>query len=173
MAKFNDEWLVSPAIMQRLVDESEDTEGRYTGFWGAFTKANGDIVFGGNIPAPCEFQRMFAADMAKGLNDNLRHDGVWLVFWTHPPVAMAVDADVYRVSHLLWLDEDGDPQFTVDNEDPFHEVMEAGFDHWIEAAEDAWQQWEEARDTLDLSPGQTFKKVRGELPPSLKGLTVH
>lgn len=176
MAKFNDELLVSPLIRQRLMDESEDTQSRLTGYWAVLTKATGvqAQVSAGTPMRPDPMQQMFALDMAQALNRHLRHDGAWIVFWTHPvpaPIVLSLETE-FRMWHFLWIDEDGDPGFTIDNEDPFQTVLDCGPDHWIESAEHGWQQWKEMmRDVLDPSAEQTFKRAQGQAPTSLNGNT--
>lgn len=173
MTKLNDDWLVSPFIQQRLLDESEDTGGNLTGFWAVVTGENGARkVMASTKIMPDPMQQVFAGDMAQALNRHLRHDGAWIVFWTHPPQVFGAD-HLYRMWHFLWIDRDGDPQFTIDNEDAFHTVLLEGADHWLESAEVAWQQWREMMiDVLDPKQKQLFKRAQGEAPPSINGVRV-
>lgn len=172
MAKFNDDYLVTPLIRQRLSLESEDTQSNLTGFWAVLTKMNGETQrISDTWQNPDPMQKVFAQDMARALNKHLRHDGAWIVFFTHPsPVSdvflpVLLTETLFRCWHALWLDEDGDPQFTMDNEDAFHNVLAEGPDHWIDQAEFAWHQWKlMMKDVLDPAEGQTFKRAQGQAP---------
>ncbi len=168
MGKFNDEYLITPLIRQRLSLEAEDTQGNLTGFWAVLTRLNGETErIADTWQSPDPTQQMFAADMAQALNKHLRHDGAWIVFFTHPGPTEAgiLTESLFRCWHFLWIDEDGDPQFTVDNEDAFHVVLGEGPDHWIDQAAFAWSQWKlMMKDVLDPAEGQTFKRAQGQAP---------
>lgn len=146
-------------------------DGRATPFWASASR--------NDMPAvrPVPEQQMFAADMAAALNRALHHDGAWLVAFTHPEthvmglplIGSSVPVPFGRWV-ALWIDGDGDPQFTMDNEDPFVECLVSGVQYWIEQAEQAWQRWKyHMRDVLDPRPGETFKRALGEQPSGDRG----
>jgi len=169
---FNDEHLNRPLIARRLDLESAGLDDMPTGWWAVLTRANGEqIVRRRGMLNPDPVQQMFVRDMATALNRHLRHDGAWIVALTDPaPQLLVVDATAeYQSWLLLWLDEDGDPGFTIDNDEPFWRVLQQGPNHWLAQADAAWDQWHRyMRKVLAPGDGQTFKRAQGEAPPSTR-----
>lgn len=180
----NDDLLITPTLKARLRLEGEydDADGSV---WCVLQRSNGDKVEvlsqaalqAGHLP-PLAEQVMFAHDMVGALNRHLHHDGKWIVAFTHPSEHSArvigqAGAVYWNRWFFLWVDKDGDPQFTMENDDLFVETLTAGPDRWMEEAEQAWQTWKHhMRDVLDVSTkaqaeAVTFKRAQGQKAPSL------
>lgn len=157
----------SAAVLQRMDAEAEG------GAWCAVAymrDGNAVMLASQSVPDWAPDQMMFANDMAKGLNRHLHHDGFWLVGWTHPApfVILGAAGRTYRRMVMIWCDQDGDPQFTIESEDPVWKILECGPMQWAEQAEQAWQKWHlHMREILDPREGQTFKRALGQHAPSL------
>lgn len=122
---------------------------------------------------PDDARRGFLQSLCWNLNRNLRHDGAWICAWTHPGLAVVQgDGTMSRQPTrfvLLWVDKDGDPQFTVENEEPFWRAGQASLDHWLEEAETGWTTWfHHMRTVPGVTSHETYKKAQGETPPSLR-----
>jgi|GEM_PF-2409581 len=156
--------------------EMEEGDGRY---YGVIERDNGDLFVHhpGSLPAVAP-QLLWAGAILHLLNKELHHDGAWVLVFTHPRAAPAesilhdaTHAD-YRRYGLIWLDADGDPQFTLewqagtDGLRTFADVVEAGIMSTAQKCEQAWMIWDDSRQTLDLKDGQTFKRAQGQSAPS-------
>ncbi len=172
--------LITPTLRRRLRMEAEfdggpgtlygfaiPEDGRVEPFWAGYR----------HPPRPLPEQQMFAADMVIALNRALHHDGAWLVVLTHPethvmglPLIDSLAPVAFGRWVAIWIDRDGDPQFAMDNVDPFAECLVSGVQYWLEQAEQAWQRWKyHMRDVLDPRPGETFKRALGEQPSGNRG----
>ncbi len=172
MPKFDDELLNTPVLRQRLVSEATMNGGN--GSFRAMFRlpSNGNIhAVGVGATELAIDQRVFAEDMADVLNRNLSFGGAWIVGFTHPAVVSVLNVlalPEYGRWFFLWCDEDGDPQFSIENDDPFTHTLMKGPDWWIESAADAHASWKyHMRDVLELTPGQTYKRAQGERAQSL------
>lgn len=171
----NDELLITPTLRERLHLEG-CFEGAKGAIWSVLLRSNGQPVEVLSTKAkgwnPLPEQKMFAHDMVRALNKHLHHDGKWIVAFTHPstfktPAQHATKCVYFNRWLFLFVDKDGDPQFTMDNDNLFAEVLEAGPDKWMEDAERAWQTWHtHMREVIDQK-GVTFKKAQGEKAPSV------
>lgn len=91
---------------------------------------------------PHEMQKQFVVELQKLLQRNAHFDGLWIVGYTHPPSVYGVLTDTENCWNrliMIWLDEDGDPQFTLESERPFIEQFSDGPDYWIEQAHNAYE----------------------------------
>ena len=160
--------LTTPVLIRRLSLEADEGP-----FWVLGTYSNGKrfaLLPEKPIPPPVEEQKVFASDMVQMLNEDLHHDGAWFVGFTNPldPVIPFLASTYYGRFFFLWIDQDGDPQFTIENDEQFWQVLQAGPDEWLGHAETSWQQWHlMMRKVLAPSEHQTFKRALGEKPPSL------
>lgn len=172
-----DDLLVTPVLKRRLHAEAMLDDGNGA-TWFVLTRSNGDAVEVLSARArfnPLDEQRLFGRDMAKVLNEKLHHDGKWIVAFTHPSPHRPAEwftngVGYFNRWYFLFVDQDGDPQFTVENDDRFDEVLTEGPDHWIEQAEQAYQTWHlHMREVLDgkARATATFKRAQGEAPPSV------
>jgi hypothetical protein len=117
---------------------------------------------------------MWGADVLALLNRELHHDGAWVLVFTHPiPPKLAVHLPhhiEYGRYALIWIDEDGDPQFTMEwargdsaGLIDFAAVVEAGIHSTAQKAETGWQLWNHhMRKVLAPKDGQLLKVAQGQ-----------
>lgn len=143
---------MSAALSRRLYIEAGEGEG-----WACVERENGDIKIACNTKAkPHIFQQDFAFQLVKKLNAQLAYGGTWAVGWCHG----------YGRLIILCVDEDGDVQFTVEDDEPVNRILEAGPDHFVSQCFDAYDYWALSQSILDLNPDETFKHAQGERRPS-------
>lgn len=141
---------MSSALSRRVYVEADEREA-----WMAVMRSNGEIRIKCNSPAhPHMSQSLFAIEMLRDLNKRIANSGAWTVGWCHGYTRMI----------LIWMDGDGDPQFTVEVDDRIADIIKAGVDHFTAQCYEAWAKWCWSQDILDLKPEQTFKKAQGERP---------
>lgn len=175
---------ITPTLLRRFQAEGEhgDGDGRH---YALIQRDDGSLMshhpYSPNLdPA----QMIWAADVLKLLNRELHHDGAWVVVFTHAQVASLTElvrsgfnphhAEYGRYA-LIWLDADGDPQFTVEWEmgcsdelSDFTDVLLAGIHSTAQKAEAAWMLWHKhMRQVLEPKAAQTFKRAKGERAPSV------
>ena len=167
----NEEILLGKALTQRFQHEAAFNTGstRYV----AYLPQGNKVTSLTNGPQPVDELRMFGMDMVGALNRELHHDGAWVIVLTDPVRDGGVIIDLsakwlYQRWVILWLDEDGDVQFPVENEERLELVLSMGPDHWLEQCELAWNLWDENRKDLGAKPEQTFKRAQGETAPSAR-----
>lgn len=183
--KYPDYVLESPVMNMRLEQEAvfEINNDDYLigKFWAiAVRPSDGFPVVNMNfIPSPLEIephevQKNFAADLLRALHKEASFGGGWLVGFTHPPemVTSFIKAEepdnVWARMFFIWLDEDGDPQFTVDTQLPVMHVLSAGVENYLGLAYKAKQEWDEyAGKTMlkemGVKDSQMVKAAQGEV----------
>lgn len=148
--------------------EEEHGNGSYVGY---LTQENGAMVTERRWALnPEPEQYMFAEDMLRLLNRELHHDGMWVIVFTHPgPFNPIVATTEYSRFGFIWLDSDGDPQFTMDwakgecEELDFTDVLMSGIESWADRCEAAWEQWNlYMRKVLQPKQDQLVKKAQGQ-----------
>lgn len=174
MHKLEDKILITPLLLRRFQDEAAYETGRSAQDYFAYIQ-----TCDGHIRRLCPYTiepaphyNMFACDLLGALNKHLHHDGAWVFVYTDPtpfsksPIATFTE---YERFCFIFLDRDGDPQFTVDwiannqaDQRDFTACMTAGPDSWIEKCESAWQIWKTSLEPLDLRSGETIKKAQGQ-----------
>jgi hypothetical protein len=172
--RLDDKLLDTDVLNARLGDEANfNMGGDDRRHWKVWVRDNGTPVMRsvGLTPSP-GYQEM-AITLIQALNHHLHHDGAWLAVWTdwHEPTVEEVLSGRSGYPErlvLLWIDHGGDPQFPVEIEDDFVDIVKAGADHWIEQAEEAWVCWHHhMREVLDPKPEQLYFAAQGERKPSL------
>lgn len=169
MPKFEDDFLRLPLIRRRL-----DAEGDGDPWWAVSTKANRDHVYANSavvcVPAP--EQVILARDLIAKLNRLIDHDGRWLAIAVLPRMGFNETVlgkpPVYDELRMIWIDADGDPQFTYEIEWHLHLRSRATENDWLGGAEEAWQTWHlHMRDTLEPGrQGALYHRAQGETAPS-------
>ena len=171
MHKVEEKHLITASLLRRFEAEAsfEDGDGRY---FGLIHRGDGAFLTHGMGPHPSPEQMVFAQDVLKLLNKELHHDGAWVIVFTNPqPLALAIsNLTEYARFAILWMDRDGDVQFTLDWVDgegdmfDFADVLLAGLETWGNHAEQAWQTWHMIiREAVDPSESQTIKAAQGQL----------
>lgn len=148
----------SPVIQERLMVEAAFEGDRGAPetplFWVVVPQADtkdDQLVFSNfeptlQRPLPHELQIDFAKGLQKDLQKEAGFDGLWVVGWTHPPSVMGVLKDMDNCWNRLifiWLDKDGDPQFTLESELAFVQIVQHGIEYYIGLAHDAHKQWKD------------------------------
>lgn len=142
--KITDAIWKSPIITERLAFEARIAESAKPHYW--FVVPTGRsrrdaTVLKNYTPGvldidPHEIQQIFARDLREALQKDLHHDGIWAVGWTNPPSSgevVATEGDnVWGRLAILWLDEDGDPQFTFESEENVIEIISNGVMYYLE-----------------------------------------
>jgi hypothetical protein len=172
--------VITPTLLRRFQAEGEmeEGDGRY---YGVIQRDNGDLLV--HHPASLSAvapQLLWAGEVLRLLNRELHHDGAWVLVFTHPhsvpgpSVLHQAGHAEYRRYGLIWLDADGDPQFTMEWQHgtaelpSFTDVMLAGIESTAQKAEQAWMLWDDSHKTLDLKAEQTFKRAQGQRAPSAR-----
>lgn len=168
MHKLPDDILITPTLLQRFETEAalEGGDGR---FWACLIRSNGDIVeHVDRGPAPLAEQRLFAHDMVTVLNNQLHHDGAWVITfnqWQKPEPKVA---PCYTRVTLMWMDQDGDVRFSIEDDRPPWEFLCDGMQEWLMKCESAWCAWLASVAALELKADQTYKAAQGEIAPSVR-----
>jgi hypothetical protein len=159
--------LVTPALIKRFHDEGK-FEGAAGAFYAFVQKSNGDLLAHSVGPDVGAAEHLFAADLLSYLNRHLHHDGAWCMVFTHPkppqPPLMQTEFDRLVV---LWMDKDGDVQFPLEHNLGIVTALEWAMPAWAQQCETAWALWRQAVAALELQPGETFKRAKGERRPTL------
>ena len=171
-----DDLLITPALLERFEGEAF-LEGGNGQFYAFIRTGDGKLIaHHPGSPQIIAEQTMWAADVLHRLNKDLHHDGAWALVFTAPLRPLQGEAIFAHPDHieygryvLIWLDQDGDPQFSVEwvqNESElldFSDVLLAGIDSTVDKMEGAWQMWNlHMRDVIEPAEGQTFKRARGQ-----------
>lgn len=181
MARLTYEKLMTPTLLRRFVLESLE-EGGNGQFYACVMRDNYDLVVEHPAsPALDPAQLLWVRDVLHRLNKELHHDGAWVAVFTHPK-APALETVLHNLRHveyarygLIWVDEDGDPQFTQEwvngeNSDfkDWSDVLLAGIVSTMQKAETSWETWRMSCRVLDRKKEQTFARAQGETAPSLR-----
>lgn len=177
-----DDKLITPTLLRRFKDEA-DLEGGNGQHYALLQLENGNLTkFNPYSPNLAPEQILWAADVLRLLNRELHHDGAWVVVFTNPKpspgqciMAAPTHCDYERYG-LIWLDADGDCQFTVEwaagesgDLIDFADVMIAGKESTAEKCEAAWEAWHlMMRKVLEPKPEQLFKRAQGQRAPSAR-----
>lgn len=167
--------IISTALLKRFQAEGEfgGADGRH---YGIVRRDDGSLLeHHPGSPELDPFQMMWAADVLKLLNRELHHDGAWVVVFTHvrPLLGLPRADREYNRYCLIWLDADGDPQFSVEWEAgagelrDFADVLLQGINATVQKCESAWQTWNlHMRQVLQPTKRQLYRRAKGERAPS-------
>ena len=154
--------VITPTLKRRLAAEASG--GPYVCYFAAEGATH--TLKGVGAVSPSPLQDMIARDIVGRFNREIHFDGTWLAVLTDLPSGAAlVLSDLnYDAMRFLWMDGDGDVQFTIEVWDDPVSVAMAGMVHWMEQAVEAHQQWKRQRDVLDLSErrGELVREAKGE-----------
>jgi hypothetical protein len=166
MHKVEDGAIITPTLLRRF--ELEATSPFY---WALIQTKDRNLLSHGHGPTPDAMIQRFATDVLNALNRKLHHDGAWVIVFCDPSQAendntFAGKADLgaaYGRFVLLWMDADGDVQFPIMMDRPFHEYVAEGLHSLMECAEAGWKSWKHfMRDVLAPKPEQMIKRALGE-----------
>lgn len=183
MTTLDDRVLINVALLRRFELEGsfEGADGRY---YALIRRRDGDLLSHHPIGPQVDPQQMLWAGRVLGLlNRELHHDGAWVLVFTHPrpPRALTVIEDpkhwLYDRYCLLWVDQDGDVQFTVEWQKgdgelyDFTDVVLAGIESTTAKCESAWQLWHTMMrqvPEIKANDPRTYKRAAGERAPSVR-----
>ena len=161
--------LITAALYNRLHAEA------FQQSWAACLKLDGrvhTIEVDVHALSPTPEQAIFSRDMCEALDKELAYNGSWVVQWVKPmPVGnLLCNPPEYSQVNFLWLDEDGDVQFTIEAEHNIITLLSSGKIHWMDQCNQGWEAWKkQMRDVLDPTEGETYKAALGEKPKSQRG----
>lgn len=166
--KYPDGVLTSGLIRERLAMEGtfdcrkgDGTKGHY---WAISQLPSTREIVGSQNFVPSVFdidphpmQKNLAEELLRSLNREVGHDGGWIVGFSHPPAShnlIRSDGDnVFARMFCIWLDEDGDPQFTYETDEDMAMVIQTGSHYFTQMCEESYQKW------LDLLGKQSRKEL--------------
>jgi len=171
-----DEHLITPALLRRAAQEGEFEDGNGQHFL-LIQKSDRDFI--GHNPYSPELgpdQMIWGQDILGYLNTELHHDGAWVLVFTNPKTfaeSLTGQQD-YRRFAVIFLDRDGDAQFTVEwveheSHDlyDFADVMLAGRDWLVAFCEAGWRQWHMIiHEALAPAENQLRKAAQGQTKPN-------
>lgn len=174
--KLPDETLITPALIRRFEAEAEleDGNGQY---FAIMQKGDGSYLEHNPYSPEAELLHTgWVRDALALLNRELHHDGAWVACFTHPgPRDILQRYTAYNRCCWIWLDRDGDPQFTLDwvkdghwQTCDFEDVVIAGTVSQGHRCEMAWISYAAMMrsDMLDAKPEHQYRRALGEKPPS-------
>lgn len=172
--QLDDDLLITTTLLRRFFDEAQVDDGNGQ-FYALIRKQDAKLLsHHPGSPQLDPLQVMWGAEVLERLNRELHHDGAWVLVFTHP---VPPELRVYLPNHieygryaLIWIDEDGDPQFTMEWSRgdsagliDFAAVVGAGILSTAQKAETSWQLWNHhMREVLDPSEGQLLKRAQGQ-----------
>lgn len=169
--------LITPTLLRRFVLEAEQEEGDHR-HYAIMMRANRDlVVHNPGSPDLDPGQFIWAEEVLRLLNRELHFDGAWVCCFTDPVRPQPLTVLHAPSSHwmysrycLIWIDRDGDPQFTQEwvageNSDfrSWADVVNAGIVSTAQKCATAWQAWKlMMRDVLDPQEHQLIKAAQGQ-----------
>jgi len=118
------------------------------GEWFYWTKYPGEI--------PPRVKRNYTRDVLEYLNREAHFDGGWIGGFTH---------EHWPHFYLMWKDSDGDIQLVIDSaatRTAWPEIQRWEPTDWAGHASQAYLQWAELQEPIQLIGGQTVKHAQGE-----------
>lgn len=181
MPRLREDDIITPTLLKRWQDEAEFEHGDGRHFGLILRDDNHSLIAHTRGPALSPDQMLWAGTILRMLNTELHHDGAWVIVFTHP-MPPKLETVLHNPTHceygryaFIFLDQDGDPQFTMEWETgitsdlkDFAAIVEQGPLATCTKAEMAWVEWSESRRALELRPGETFKKAKGQAPSNAR-----
>lgn len=119
-----------------------------------------------------------ALEILTRANKELNFGGAWVCVFTHyfAPAVPRMFGEYLRLT-FIWLDQDGDPQFSMETDDPYEAmrlrpwsneaprddnsplIVHRGWGNDFALAHEAWTA---SRRALDLRSGETHRRAKGE-----------
>lgn len=159
--KIDDDLLVTAALQQRLQDEANNLTPDATNrgaWWIGLERSNGDFKYFSYGYTADAGEIAVAKNLIQVLNKEIAHNGAWVSQWCLGG----------RHLNVLWIDRDGDPQFTVEFEEDAYGMAFVELNHWTSQCEDAFLLWQKMMiHALAPSSDQLFKRAKGQKNPSL------
>jgi hypothetical protein len=183
MPRLAERLMVTPTLLQRFEEEARFEAGDER-YYALMQRDNGDFLshhpFGPTLDIE---QLIWATQMLTLLNREMHHNGCWVIVFTDPvqqqlPHVLANPAKhwMYGRYALIFLDEDGDPQFsqewvagTTSDYGKWSDVVEAGIFSTAEKCAHSWALWHQhMRVVLEPSRarGELIKRAQGERAPA-------
>ncbi len=173
MHRLDDKLVVTTSLLRRFIAEGGEEEGTGQHF-AVVQRSNGDFLHHNphSPEAPGE-QLVFIHECLTRFNNEIHHDGAWCAVLTHPVWTAPARLPEFKRFVFLWIDKDGDPQFSLDwiegegEEQDFSDCMLSGRDSWADRAENAWHAWHVlAVEVIDAAPDQMLKEAQGQTRPN-------
>jgi hypothetical protein len=182
MHKLDDETLITADLLRKFIAFAGEDGGDDTHF-ALMQKA--DRQFLAHNPGSPELdpvQMVYSQKLLQRLNQDLHHDGAWVLLWSHPGhyAAFMHVPGAYSVMNLIWVDRDGDAKVRLEwvagqNEDVIGiiDLLLQGELPMCDQAETAWLMAQELlRATLDIGMNGgndvTYRRALGEAAPTMQ-----
>ena len=110
---------------------------------------------------PHDIQVDFALKLREKLQYEAHFDGVWGVGFTHPPTNYEVLTDTQNCWNrliMIWFDGDGDPQYTLESDRPFIDLIRDDPFYWVEQAHTAHKAYNEEYGQKALKSDMSIKE---------------
>jgi hypothetical protein len=176
--KLSDETLITPALLRRFIAEGELEDGNGQHFAVIQMQDGSYCEYNPYSPEADPLQAGWVRDVLRMLNSELHYDGAWVCCFTHPaPTGLVQRFVEYNRCCWIWLDRDGDPQFTSDwvkdghhQHLDFADVVISGVVSQVQRCEMAYSAYFEMMQTdmLDAKPEHKFRRALGEKAPSAR-----
>ena len=165
--KIEDDLLVTSTLRERLQEEADMMTGEANSkWWAGFIRSNAEFRQFPMMYVADYSEVMVAENLLRMLNKELHHDGAWIAQWI-PVVSLEhhyLTGNQFGVRlNAIWIDEDGDPQFTVEFDQDAYGMAAYPLLGWISQCADAWGLWyKHMREILAPNDNQLFKRAKGQ-----------
>lgn len=180
--KLDDDHLITTKTLRQLAAEGlmEEADGAHIAY---FQRSNGEFVryvppkevYPHNPPCLSEQER-FLTGLVSFLNRELSHDGAYIVCLTIPVFeAFGMVQAEYKRFTIMWMDKDGDIQFSqdwiqgeVEESLDLNELINNGFEPWGEMMMQCHATWRDVKAAAGVKEDQTIKLAQGQLPSAYR-----
>lgn len=147
--------VATEVVFAGLREDCKDLLG--PGWYACVLLSDGTGVMRGNslrTPKPSKDVTDRLVDIGVMLNRELHHGGHWVTAWAEEHI------------HMLWRDQDGDLQFTIEVDDPWMRVRLWPDTEFTDRAEVSMAQWKEHMRAAERKPDEVYRRALGEKAPS-------